>query len=130
MALSLGTDKTPLAMQERTWRVELFCEAGEEARLVMHRETVGLRPDGSVATRSRDVPPVQRTLSQIADQDFDGMTGAQLAQKLWDVGDALRQEDIDNPAPPFARPDLGGAAQLEEAKAAADEAAKPSKKKA
>lgn len=93
MALDIGTESVVLAVKERTWRIEIFTDLGIDPLLRAHSEKVWLRPDGSAAQREI-LSPVERRLSQISVQAFDGMTGAQLAATIAGATDALRLEDI------------------------------------
>lgn len=96
MAIDIGTESVALTVKERTWRVEIFCEVGNDPIIRAHREKVWLRPDGSIAQVDRNIHPVERSLAAIAKQDFGGgMTGLKLAQTIADVADAWRREDIE-----------------------------------
>jgi hypothetical protein len=46
MSIDLGTESVTLSVTERTWRIEMFTEYGEDPILRSHREKLWLRPDG------------------------------------------------------------------------------------
>jgi hypothetical protein len=97
MAIELGIETETVSKEERTWRVELFCEKGEDPTIRAHREIVTLNTDGKVIARDRDVPVVARHLSVIANKSFTfnskTYTAAELAGVIAAVADTLRQED-------------------------------------
>lgn len=93
MAIDLGTESIKLSVKERTWRVEIFTDFGTDPIIRAHREKVWLRDDGSCFQREV-LPVVERRLSEVAKQDFDGMTGLQLAERIAAISDTLRQEDL------------------------------------
>jgi hypothetical protein len=94
MALDIGTESLTLTVKERSWRIEIFADLGIDPLLRAHREKVWLRPDGSVAHREV-LEPVERRLSTIAAQTFDGMTGAALAATIAAAADTFRLEDTE-----------------------------------
>lgn len=104
MAIDLGNETITVTRSERTWRVELFCERGQDYVLRGHRETVATGSDGSVSV-ARDIAPVEASLSAIATRSFAvddptnpgskiTLTGAQAAAFIAGVVDRLRQDQI------------------------------------
>lgn len=83
MAIELGQPTTLIVTQEeRTWRIECFCDDGTDYRLVAHREILG--KDQNQQTVSRDeAPAVTRTLSQVV-SDPDALQFLGLAKALCD----------------------------------------------
>lgn len=88
MAIDLGSQTLSVAKQERTWRIECFCEDGADYELVAHREVITTDPNGVVISRERD-KEVHRRVSQVAAQ-ADAMQFLQLAK---DLCDRWAQED-------------------------------------
>lgn len=123
MAMDLGTETAIVTMQERTWRVEIFCEKGDDPTLRAHREVVSIDANGKVISQDRKITMVNRRLSAMAAQSFTvggkSYSGAEIAAVIAAVADALRQEDIAAAASAAAAKAAAAAA----AQAAADAAA-------
>jgi hypothetical protein len=94
MAIELGDETLTLTKSERTWRVEIFVEHGDDPIIRAHREVVMTDADGKVSSRDRAIPTVERRLSAIAGKTYAGLTGAELAGAIAAWADGLRQEDI------------------------------------
>lgn len=98
MSISLGT--RTIEMSERTRMIEIATPMGKDPLLTIYRETV--RNDNGVIFKDSGVAVVMRTLSQLADQSFTvgkfTLTGADLAEIIAGIADALRQEDLDKPS--------------------------------
>lgn len=88
MAIDLGSQTLSVTKQERTWRVECFCEDGTDYELVAHREVVTTDPNGVVISRERD-KEVHRRVSQVVSQP----DALQLLQLMKDLCDRWAQED-------------------------------------
>jgi len=98
MAIELGSESPVLTISERTWRVEIFCEAGTDPTIVAHREKIWTRANGTIAQRERLIPQVRRSLSAVASKTVSGVTGTQLAGLISAWADDLRAEDVAAPA--------------------------------
>jgi hypothetical protein len=98
MAIDMGTESQTLSVKERTWRVEIFAEAGDDPTVRAHREVVHLDGAGRVVWRERDISMVTRSLSQIATTQFTNgsatVTGGELAALIAAAADSLRQAGI------------------------------------
>jgi hypothetical protein len=99
MSLDLGKEAGTISTRERTWRVEFFCEAGDDAEIRIHRERILTITDGvQSVVKQRDIPVVSRRLSQIMGSQFTAagvtVSGAQLGALFAAVADALRKEDM------------------------------------
>src|SRR6266481_2831970 len=97
MAIKADDATVTLTRQERTFRVEIFCEKGNVPVIRAHREFHSASADGKHFTSDRDVHHVTRLLTDFADKPmtFQGvtMTGAQLAGFIADAVDAWSVED-------------------------------------
>lgn len=98
MGQKIETKTVKLTGEERTWRVEIFCEKGDDPLIRAHREIVQVNAAGEVVQRDRSVGYVDRHLSAIARQKVAGLTGAKLAETIADWCDTLRAEDVDDRA--------------------------------
>lgn len=65
MAINKTTETLTLTTEERTWRVECFCEDGTDYQMVIHRERLSKDASGNVIQRDRSLPSVSRTVSQV-----------------------------------------------------------------
>lgn len=92
--MSIDKGAETLALKERTYLVEIFCEAGDDPIIRAHRETVRLDDKGAVVTRARDIAAVERTLTQVADKSFGGISGNDVAAAIMAWADGLRLEDL------------------------------------
>lgn len=90
MAIDLGTMTT--SIKERTCRIEIQCGVGEDPVLRIYREKVWI--DGDTVVRREEAPTVVRSYSEIAAQDFDGLSGSDLYARISGIADALRKEDM------------------------------------
>lgn len=122
MAIDQGTETVTFTKTERTWHVEIFIEYGQDPQIRVYRETLALRPDGTVLERVRG-PVVLRQLSQIKDEERDGVTGEQLAGFIAERADYWRQQDLEAEAAQQAEEAARQEAE-EAARLAAEEAAK------
>jgi hypothetical protein len=81
---------------ERSWRIEILANPGEDYRISADRERVSFTPTGAVARRLA-AKPTSRLLSQISTSEYsyDGitLTGAQLAGLISSIGDSWKLED-------------------------------------
>jgi hypothetical protein len=107
MAINLGTETLDVTKSERTWRVEIFCERGNDPIIRAHRETIWIASDGTLLRSERGVT-VDRSLSQIATESHDGLTGAQLAGAIASRADFWRQQNIDAAAAAVAAAEGAG----------------------
>jgi hypothetical protein len=102
MAIEQPETTLTLSGEERTWRVEIFCEKGQDPTIVAHRETIKSDANGNVVTRERGVT-VRRTGSGVATDTITvgnlTITGAQLAAVVAAAADKWRSYDLANPAP-------------------------------
>lgn len=94
MAIDQGTETLSVMKSERTWRVEVFCERGEDPIVRAHRETITTTAAGELVGRERAGVTVERKLSAVAAEQINGMSCAQLAAQIAAVADAWRQQDI------------------------------------
>ena len=94
MAIDMGSETVTVAKHEQTWRIEFFCEHGEDPTIRYHREILAMNGE-EIASRDRNIDVVERKLSEIVAVTYGGLTGQQLADALMAWGDGLRQEDID-----------------------------------
>lgn len=94
MGIETGQVTHTLKVQDRAFRVEVRSEVGQDPQILFDRETVGVDETGAVVTRDRNGSYVRSDLSTIKDRTFGGLTATALLQALFDMGDALRQEDI------------------------------------
>ena len=98
MAIELGNNTLAVTRQERTWRLELFTERGEDPSVRAHREVVRVDGEGNVLARDRGIPAVERRLSVVAAQSFTvaghTYTAAEIAAVIAAVADTWRHEDI------------------------------------
>ena len=68
MAIDLGSQTLTTTRQERTWRIECFCDDGTDYKLVAHREILTKDQDGNIISMERFQPSVVRTVSQIQNE--------------------------------------------------------------
>jgi len=120
MSINLGKQKAPAEVVERTCRIDISCNVGEDPRVVAYREIVGLDGEGKLTSRAPDMLVVQRPLSKIAEQEFGDVNGGQILQRLWDMLDELRKEDIANQRSNGNLPEDGRKVPVVDSKAAAD----------
>ena len=83
MAIDLGSQALSVTQQERTWRIECFCEDGTDYTLVAHRETIATDSNG-VPVFSVRGKTVTRSLSQVINQP-DALQFLGLAKSLCDA---------------------------------------------
>ncbi len=99
MSIDLGNITKITNLKERTWRIEISSELGEDPTLVARREVVQTDEDGNVISRQRNSPSVIRRLGGIAATEFSvggvKITGASLALVVAGVVDTLRREDME-----------------------------------
>lgn len=94
MATNQTTETLTLTTEERTWRVECFCEDGTDYQMVIHREKLSKDASGNVIQRDRSLPTVTRTVSQVmGDKDALQMLGLIKAKS-----DGWAQEDAEKAA--------------------------------
>lgn len=93
MATEQGTETVTVTKSTRTWRVEIFCERGNDPVVRAHREIIRVGDDGTVLSAERGIT-VDRLLSQIADEDVDGITGAALAGHIAKRADLWHEQDV------------------------------------
>lgn len=97
MAIDQGSESLTLAVQERTWRLEIFTESGEDPVVRVHRETVRTGNDGTIVSRERGTV-VERNFLSVAQQVFviggNEYTGAEIAGVVSAVADYWRAEDL------------------------------------
>lgn len=97
MAIAQAETTLTLAGEDRTWRVEIFCEKGEDPIIVVHRESIRAA-DGDVIARERGAT-VHRTGSGVAADSFTvgsvTLTGAQLAAFVAAAADQWRTADLE-----------------------------------
>lgn len=91
MSTPLGSETITVTKQERTWRVECFCEDGADYTMVAHREILSLAADGSVVASERG-KTVRRSVSQVS-TETDSMQMLGLVKAIcdrWAAEDAAR----------------------------------------
>ncbi|MGB6080199.1 MAG: hypothetical protein WBF99_12145 [Xanthobacteraceae bacterium] len=97
MAIEQGAETVTLTVEERTWRVEIFCEKGEDPTIRAHRQTVRSGGSGSVLSVENGAL-VERRSSAIQGDTFTAagvtITGAQLAGLIAQAADQWRSEDL------------------------------------
>ncbi len=97
MAITQGTETISVTSEERTWRLEIFTEKGQQYSVRAHRETVRTDSEGNILSRERGVT-VERTFSAIATEQFTiagkAYTGGEVADALSAIADIRRQQDI------------------------------------
>jgi hypothetical protein len=103
MAIDQGTEAVTLSAAERTWRVEIFIERGEDALVRVHREIVKTDASGEVVARDRSVGALDVRASEIETTMFADLTGAQLYAAIQGWADGLASARSEN-AGPFAAP--------------------------
>lgn len=91
MAKDIETKTIEIKRTERTWRTELFSDYGTDYTLVAHREIISTDPEGNKLSSEREGSYVF-PLSELSNKDLGGMTGAEFAQKISEVIDALVEE--------------------------------------
>lgn len=110
-APSLAQKKDPggpvtgsLKQVERTWRIQMFLEAGSAPTWEFFREGAWHDDSGSVAflAGDRNIPVVRRDVSTILDKQVTlgggkTLTVAEINEALAKLADALRQEDGEKP---------------------------------
>lgn len=98
MSTIIGTKN--VTIEERTWKIEIMCESGDDPIVRADRETVISTDDGTVLFRDRSARHTERRLSQVADQKFmlgdSAITGLQLSSYIATAVDDFRKEDIKN----------------------------------
>lgn len=82
MAVEIGQKTITVIQEERTWRIECFCEDGTDYTLRAHREVLTKDQDGNLISQERG-KSVSRQVSQITD-DPDALQFLQLAKLLCD----------------------------------------------
>lgn len=82
MSTPLGTTTLTVTKEERTWRVECFCENGTDYTMVAHREILSHAADGSVVSSERG-KMVTRSVSQVA-KETDSMQMLGLVKAVCD----------------------------------------------
>lgn len=81
--MSIDKGAETLALKERTYLVEIFCEAGDDPIIRAHRETVRLDDKGAVVTRARDIAAVERTLTQVPTSRSAAFPERMLPPRSW-----------------------------------------------
>lgn len=106
MSIDLG--KQIVTITERTWRIEIETERGDDPVIRVFREKLTMAEDGTVLLRDRDLPVVGRRLSEITDQKVAvgaaSYTGSEVAAVIAAMADAFRQQDIETAASAAAPP--------------------------
>ena len=82
MSIDLGSQTFTATKQERTWRIECFCDNGTDYQLVAHREILTLDQNGNVIGMER-LGNVSRRVSQIQAEP-DALQFLGLAKTLCD----------------------------------------------
>lgn len=97
MAIEQGTETVTVTVEERTWRVEIFCEKGEDPTIRAHHQTVRSDGNGNVLSIENGAI-VERRSSAIQGDTFTAVgisvTGAQLAELIAQAADQWRGEDL------------------------------------
>ncbi|MBN8960584.1 MAG: hypothetical protein J0H71_05585 [Rhizobiales bacterium] len=97
MAIEQGTETVTVTLEERTWRVEIFCEKGEDPTIRAHRQTVRSDAGGNLLSIV-NCATVERNSSTIQGDTFTAagvtVTGAQLADLIAAAADQWRSEDL------------------------------------
>lgn len=103
MAIEQGTATVALTTEERTWRVEIYCEKNEDPLVRAHRQVTRSLADGTVISTENNAT-VERRQSQVHDETFTAagvtVTGDQLAALISQAADQWRAQDVANAAPP------------------------------
>jgi hypothetical protein len=96
MAIDLGTTTITVSKQERTWRLEIFTEKGQDPSVRAHREMIETASDGTFK-RERSGVTVERSLSAVATETFQigghTYTGGEIAMVLAAIADTWRGQD-------------------------------------
>lgn len=88
MSVDKDSETVTVSVKERTKQITIFSDVGADPEICVYRERVKLKADGSVYARE-DLPATDVKLSEIADHDFGGMTGAKMAGLLSQAADAI-----------------------------------------
>lgn len=90
MSIELGTETKEIKKEDRTWRVEIFCEHNKPYVVNVHRETLYTDADGNVMKTERGVVTT-RTLQNL----MNDPEAVMIANKIKSTADKWRQEDLD-----------------------------------
>lgn len=90
MAIELGTETKEIKKEDRTWRVEIFCEHNQPYKVIVHREILYTDSEGNVMRIERGETS-SRTLENLS-EDPEAL---QVAAKIKSTADKWRQEDLD-----------------------------------
>lgn len=105
MAITQGTETVALTTEERTWKVEIFCDKGTDPTVRVHRQLVKSDPSGAIVGIENNAT-VERRQSQVAESTFTAasttVTGNQLAALISQAADQWRTEDLNNQTPVVA----------------------------
>lgn len=102
MAIQIGNETLDVQKEERTYCVEILTDKNTDPVIRARREELWVLSDGTIINRNRNIPVVERRLSEILNKTVLGLSGLQLAGIIAAWADDLRQEDIQNP--PIQRP--------------------------
>ena len=91
MSINLSKETKEINKEDRTWRVEIFCEHNQPYQVVVHRETLTTDADGNTISSERGVT-ISRTLEELSKDS----AAVQIAAGIKSMADKWRQEDIDN----------------------------------
>lgn len=100
MAIEKGVENIELMVEERTWRIEIFCDHGVDPMFVAHREKVWIRKDGTIMSREI-LKPVNRSLSSMVEKKFNGFSTLEIAEVIAKASDDLAIEDQAEPRNPL-----------------------------
>jgi hypothetical protein len=102
VAITQGTETVALTTEERTWKVEIFCDKGADPIVRVHRQLVKYDPSGAIVGIENNAT-VERHQSQVAANTFTvagiTVTGNQLAALISQAADQWRTEDLNNQTP-------------------------------
>lgn len=91
MSIELGNETKTINKEDRTWRVEIFCEHNQPYQVVVHREILATDSEGNLVSTERGIT-ASRTLESLKDNP----TALQVATAIKSMADQWRQEDLDN----------------------------------
>lgn len=97
MAIEQGTQTLAVTTEERTWKVEVFCEKGADPIVRIHRQLVRTNAAGEVLSVDNNAT-VERRQSEVGADSITAtgvtVTGNQLAALVSAAADQWRTEDL------------------------------------
>lgn len=88
MAVDLRRESVTLTVRERTRRIDIIAQSGEDPRIIIRRETLWLKDDGTVY-RKEDSDAIEVSGKLLMSLEFGGISGEKLYAALSEAGDMI-----------------------------------------